>query len=158
MTSADGLDDTRIAALLQETRRIAVVGASARPERPSWNVTRFLIDQGYDVTPVNPGLAGQTLHGRTVVATLAEAAPLDMVDLFRNPEQVPAAVDEAIRLGARSLWLQLGLVDHDAADRARTAGLVVAMDRCPAIERPRLRLGRLDAAPSRSDVPSTLIG
>ena len=138
--SADGLDDEAVVLLLRRTRRIALVGASARPERPSFGVMRFLLSRGYDVVPVNPGLAGQRLHGQLVVATLPEAAPLDMVDIFRSLEEVPAVVDEAIRLGARSVWMQLGLVESASAGRARVAGLVVAMNRCPAIEWPRLGL------------------
>ncbi len=137
----DGLDDEAVAALLRRTRRVALVGASARPERPSFGVMRFLLSCGYDVVPVNPGLAGQSLHGQPVVATLAEAAPLDMVDIFRGLDQIPAVVDEAIRLVARSVWMQLGLVEPVSAGRARAAGLVVAMDRCPAIEWSRLGLG-----------------
>ena len=139
--AADGLDDETVAALLRRTRRIALVGASARPERPSFGVMRFLLSRGYDVVPVNPGLAGQRLHGQPVVATLAEAAPLDMVDIFRSLEEIPAVVDEAIRLGARSVWMQLGLVEPASASRARAAGLTVAMNRCPAIEWPRLEPG-----------------
>ena len=136
----DGMSDAAIADLLRTTRRIAVVGASARPDRASNHVTAFLIRQGWDVTPVNPGLAGQTLHGRPVVASLEDAAPLDMVDVFRASDQAGGVVDDAIRLGARSVWLQLGVVDRPAAARAREAGVIVAMDRCPAIEVPRLRL------------------
>jgi predicted CoA-binding protein len=90
------------------------------------------------VTPVNPGLAGQTLLGQPVVASLDEAGPLDMVDIFRASDQAGGVVDDAIRLGANSVWLQLGVIDYDAAARARTAGLKVVMDRCPAIEAPRL--------------------
>jgi predicted CoA-binding protein len=120
--------------LLLATRRIALVGASARPDRPSYGVMRFLLDRGYDVTPVNPGLAGQEIHGRRVVASLAEAAPLDMVDVFRRSEEAGAVMDEAVALGARSVWLQLGVVDAAAADRARALGVAVVMDRCPAIE------------------------
>ncbi len=147
----DGLDDAAVAALLRRTRRIALLGASARPERPSFGVMRFLLSRGYDVVPVNPGLAGQRLHGQPVVATLAEAAPLDMVDIFRSLDQVAAAVDEAVRLGARSVWMQLGLVEPASASRARAAGVVVAMNRCPAIEWPRLGLGSsLDPGPDRS--------
>ena len=147
----DGLDDVAVAALLRRTRRVALVGASARPERPSFGVLRFLLWCGYDVVPVNPVLAGQHLHGQRVVATLAEAAPLDMVDIFRSLDQIPALVDEAIRFGARSVWMQLGLAEPASAGRARAAGLVVAMNRCPAIEWPRLGLlpgaGRLDPSP-----------
>ena len=117
-----------------DTKRIALVGASANPARPSHGVMRFLLDRGYEVVPVNPGLAGQSLLGQPVVATLAEAAPLDMVDVFRAPEHVAGIADEAIRLGARTLWLQLGVVDEVAAARARAAGLRVVMDRCPKIE------------------------
>jgi predicted CoA-binding protein len=142
--AADGLDDAAVATLLRDTRRIALVGASARPARPSWAVMRFLLSHGYDVTPVNPGLAGQVLHGRTVVATLEDVGSLDMVDIFRSPDQIPAVVDDAIRLGARSVWMQLGLVEPASAARARSAGLVVAMDRCPAIEWPRLHPVRRD--------------
>jgi predicted CoA-binding protein len=98
----------------------------------------FLLAQGFEVTPVNPGIAGQTIHGQKVVATLAEAAPLDMVDLFRNSAEVTAPVEEAIRLGARTVWMQLGVVNEAAAEMARAAGLRVIMDRCPAIEVPRL--------------------
>lgn len=126
--------------ILTQTRRIALVGASAKPERPSHEVMRYLLDQGYDVTPVNPGLAGQEILGRRVVATLAEAAPLEMVDLFRNSEAVAEPVAEAIRLGAQSVWMQLGVVNEAAAASARAAGLAVVMDRCPAIEIPRLGL------------------
>ena len=103
---------------------------------------RFLLDHGFDVTPVNPGLAGQALHGRTVVARLDEAGPLDMVDVFRNSSHVDALVDDAIRLGAKSIWMQLGVVDQAAAARARAAGITVVMDRCPVIEERRLHVLR----------------
>ncbi len=136
----DGLADSEIADILRTTRRIAMVGASARPDRPSHHVLQMLLAAGWDVTPVNPGLAGQTLLGRTVVATLAEAAPLEMVDIFRAPDQAGAVVDEAIQLGAKTVWMQLGVIDEAAAARAQAAGLRVVMDRCPAIEAPRLGL------------------
>jgi uncharacterized protein len=139
---ADNLPDAAIRDILTTTRRIALVGASARPERPSHEVMLFLLRQGFDVTPVNPGLAGQSLLGRTVVATLAEAAPLDMVDVFRNAESVGPVMQDAIRLGARTVWLQLGVINEDAAEAGRAAGLTVVMDRCPAIEMPRLGIGR----------------
>lgn len=135
---ADGLTDADIADVLERTQRVAVVGASANPGRPSHMVTRMLIDHGYDVTPVNPGLAGQSIHGRPVVASLAEAGELDMVDVFRAPESVGPVVDEAIRLGAKTVWMQLGVINEAAADIGRAAGLLVVMDRCPAIEVPRL--------------------
>ncbi len=145
----DGLDDEAVAALLRRTQRVALVGASDRPDRASFRVMRFLLSRGYDVVPVNPGLVGQSLHGQPVVAVLADAAPLDMVDIFRSLDQVPAVVDEAIRLRARSVWMQLALVEPVSAARARAAGLVVAMDRCPAIEWPRLSLAR--PSPDRAD-------
>ena len=126
--------------ILQTTRRIAVVGVSANPARPSYGIMGFLVGSGFDVVGVNPGLAGQSLHGRPVVGTLAEAGPLDMVDVFRASDQAGAVVDEAIALGARTVWLQLGVVDEAAAGRARAAGLRVVMDRCPAIEWRRLGL------------------
>jgi predicted CoA-binding protein len=133
--------DDLIRDILTTTRRIAVVGASNKKTRPSYGVMRFLLAQGFDVTPVNPVLAGQEIFGRKVVATLAEAAPLDMVDLFRNAAEVAAPVDEAIRLGAKTIWMQRGVINEDAAAKARTAGLRVVMDRCPAIEMPRLGIG-----------------
>lgn len=137
---------TDIPALLLRTRRIALVGASAKPDRPSFGVMRFLLDRGYDVTPVNPGLAGQEIHGRRVVATLAEAAPLDLVDVFRRSEEAGAVADEAVRLGAKAVWMQLGVRDDQAAARARAAGLAVVMDACPAIEWRRHRLpAKVDA-------------
>lgn len=132
------MDDAEIRDLLLRTRRIAIVGASNKPSRPSYEVMNFLMDQGFDVTPVNPGLAGQDILGRRVVASLDEATPLDMVELFRNPEAVEAPVREAIRLGAKSVWMQLGVINEAAARLAREAGLTVVMDRCPAIEMPRL--------------------
>jgi predicted CoA-binding protein len=133
-------DDAAIRDLLLATRRIAVVGASDRPDRPSHGVFRFLLDRGYDAVPVNPALAGREIQGRAVVAALDQAAPLDMVDVFRRSAEAGAVVDEAIRLGARSVWLQLGVIDPAAAERARAAGLAVVMDRCPAIEWRRLGL------------------
>jgi predicted CoA-binding protein len=130
--------DAQIRALLEGTERIALVGASANPERPSHRVMGKLIAHGYRVIPVNPGLAGQTLLGQTVVATLAEAGPVDLVDIFRRSEEAGAVVDEAIAAGARAVWMQLGVVNAEAAARAEAAGLAVVMDRCPAIEIPRL--------------------
>jgi predicted CoA-binding protein len=136
--SIDGQTDATIRAILGTTRRIALVGASAKPHRPSHGVMHFLLDRGFAVVPVNPGLAGQTLHGQTVVGRLAEAAPLEMVDIFRNAAYVGPVVDEAIRCGAKVVWMQLGVVDRAAAERARQAGLTVVMDRCPVIEERRL--------------------
>jgi uncharacterized protein len=138
--SIDGLDDATIRRILADTRRIAVVGASPRPVRPSNEVLHFLVRRGYEVTGVNPGIAGRSLHGRPVVGRLAEAAPLDMVDLFRNSRHVGPVVDEAIQLGAKTVWMQLGVIDEDAAARAREQGITVVMDRCPIIEVRRLGL------------------
>jgi uncharacterized protein len=134
----DGNTDETIRAILTGTGRIALVGALAKPWRPSNSVMRFLLDHGYDVAPVNPGLAGQTIHDRTVVASLAEAQPLDMVDIFRASQHVGPIVDQAIALQARVIWMQLGVIDRDAAARARAAGLTVVMNRCPVIENRRL--------------------
>jgi predicted CoA-binding protein len=136
--SVDGLSDADIRDVLTSTKRIAVVGASNKPERASYGVMRFLLGQGFDVVPVNPGLAGEAILGRRVVASLQEAGALDMVDLFRNGAEVGPPVAEAIRLGAKTIWMQLGVVNEAAAASARKAGLTVVMDRCPAIEMPRL--------------------
>ena len=144
--AVDGLTDEAVAGILGRTRRIALVGASNKPDRPSYGVMRFLLGRGWAVTPVNPALAGQTLQGQTVVGSLAEAGALDMVDVFRASDQAGAVVDEAIRLGARTVWLQLGVIDQAAASRARAAGLAVVMDRCPAIEAPRLGASPAKAA------------
>jgi predicted CoA-binding protein len=135
--------DETIRAVLTGFTRIALVGASAKPERPSHGVMGFLLRHGFEVTPINPGIAGQNIHGRTVRAALEEASPLEIVDIFRAPDQVGPVVDEAIRLGAKVIWMQLGVVNRTAAEAARAAGLTVIMDRCPAIEWPRLGLGRV---------------
>lgn len=126
--------------ILTSTRRIAVVGASHNPDRPSNGVMAFLVARGFDVVGVNPGLAGQTLHGRPVVATLDEAGSLDMVDVFRASEHVADVMAAAIRLGARTVWLQLGVADPVATAAGRAAGLTVVEDRCPKIEWGRLKL------------------
>jgi len=140
--SLDGLGAETIRDILMTTRRIALVGASNKTHRASHEVMGFLLARGFDVTPVNPMLAGREIHGRKVVATLDEAAPLEMVDLFRAPARVGPSVDDAIRLGAKVIWMQLGVIDEAAAARARAAGISVAMDRCPVIEFARLGLSR----------------
>lgn len=133
--------DTDLIRILRDTRIIAMVGASNRPARDSHRVIHFLQSRGYHVIPVNPRLAGQPLAGQTVRATLADITePVDMVEVFRRPDAVPSIVEQAIEIGARTLWLQLGVINEAAAARAANAGLEVVMDRCPAIEIPRLGL------------------
>lgn len=136
-------EDRDIAQLLMETRTIALVGASDRPDRAAYEVMGVLLDHGYDVIPVNPALAGQTIHGQPVVETLADVeAPIDMVDVFRRSEFVAGVVDEAIAVGAKAVWTQLGVIDTAAAARAEAAGLKVVMDHCPKIELRRLKVPR----------------
>ncbi len=132
--------DAYIEGILDETKTIALVGASDKEERPSYRVAKFLLEQGYNVTPVNPGKAGQQILGQTVAGSLADIeGPVDMVDIFRNSEAAGAVSDEAIKIGAKTVWMQLGVVNEDAAKRAEDAGLRVVMDRCPKIEYPRLK-------------------
>ena len=136
-------DEGEIRDLLGERRRIAVVGASPNPARPSNGVLAFLVAQGHDVIAINPGHAGSTIHGAPVVASLANVEPpAEIVDIFRKSEDAGAAVDEAIVHGAKAVWLQIGVIDDAAAKRADAAGLIVVMDRCPKIEAPRLGLLR----------------
>jgi uncharacterized protein len=131
--------DADIKALLQNTKVIALVGASPKPERDSNRVMAYLLARGYQVIPVNPGLVGQNIHGVPVAASLADiGAPVDLVDIFRNSEAAGDTVDEAIAAGAKAVWMQLGVINKDAADRAEAAGLQTVMDRCPKIEIPRL--------------------
>lgn len=131
--------DKDIARVLSNTRTIALLGASHKPERPSHGVMRYLLERGYTVYPVNPGLAGQQLLGRTVFASLA-AIPtrVDMVDVFRQSRFLPDIVDQSVEAGAAVIWTQLGVIDETALGRAEQQGLEVVMDRCPAIEGPRL--------------------
>lgn len=136
-------DEHEIRELLGQPRRIAVVGASPNPSRASNEVLGFLVSQGHDVIAVNPGHAGGTIHGAPVVATLANVEPpAEIVDIFRNSTDAGQAVDEAIVHGAKAVWMQLGVINEAAAKRADAAGLTVVMDRCPAIEIPRLGLLR----------------
>ena len=135
--------DDLLRSILTETKVIALVGASAKPERPSNGVMRYLQRHGYRVIPVNPGLEGQTLNGEKVYRSLAdipqsETGPVDMVDIFRNSAAAEAPALEAIAIGAKTVWMQLDVIHEPAAAKARAAGLNVVMDRCPAIEIPRL--------------------
>ena len=131
--------DEDIAELLRNARTIAMIGASDRPDRPSWGVMKFLQDWGYRVIPVNPQITGEHVHGEYVWRELSQIGePIDMVDIFRRPLAAGEAVDEAIAAGAKSVWLQIGVINEAAAARAEAAGLKVVMDRCPAIELPRL--------------------
>lgn len=133
--------DQVIADTLRRVKTIAVVGASNKTQRASYGVMRFLQARGYRCIPVNPQLAGQTLLGETVHADLASIGePVDMVDVFRNSADAGPVVDEAIAIGATVVWMQLGVINPEAAERGCAAGLTVIMDRCPAIEIPRLGL------------------
>ena len=133
--------DRDIADLLQNARTIALVGASDNPGRASFGVMKFLQDQGYRVIPVNPRITGEHVHGEFVWRELGQIGePIDIVDIFRNSEDAGTAVDEAIAVGAKAVWMQLGVIDEAAAARAKAAGLKVVMDHCPKIEIARLGL------------------
>ena len=136
--------DTEIKALLEGARTIAVVGASDRPDRPSYRVMKTLQDHGYRVIPVNPQITGEHLHGEFVFRELAQLGdPIDIVDIFRNSAAAGEAVDQAIAIGAKAVWMQLGVINHEAAARAEAAGLQVVMDRCPAIDIPALGVAKI---------------
>ena len=138
-------DDAAIAELLRDTRTIAMIGASDKPHRDSNRVMEYLQGRGYRVMPVNPRITGEHVHGEYVWRELAQiGVPIDMVDCFVNAARV--GVDEAIATGAKSIWMQLGVVDEAAAARAEAAGLKVVMDRCPKIEIPRLGVEKVTPA------------
>lgn len=137
----DSYDAKTIRDVLGSVKTIAVVGASANPARPSYGVMRFLIDKGYKVIPVNPGHAGGEILGQAVHARLADIPePVDMVDVFRAADQLSGVIDEALALSPkpRVIWGQLSVRDDKAAEKAEAEGVTVIMDRCPAIEYPRL--------------------
>ena len=133
--------DAEITELLGSVKTIAMVGASDRPDRPSYGVMRFLQDHGYRVMPVNPAITGETVHEEYVWRELSQIGePIDMVDIFRRSADAGDAVDQAIAAGASAVWMQLGVVNDEAAARAEAAGLKVVMNRCPKIEISRLGL------------------
>ena len=135
--------DEHIRDLLANARTIAMVGASDLPSRPSYGVMAFLQRHGYRVIPVNPQITGEHVHGEFVFRDLHQLGdPIDIVDIFRRPEAAGEVVDEAIAVGAKAVWMQLGVINHEAAARAEAAGLAVVMDRCPAIDIPRLNVPR----------------
>lgn len=135
----DQYDDNHLRAILESVKTIALVGASDDRNRPSYGVMKFLMSKGYEVYPINPRMAGQSILGRTVYGTMEDIpVPVDMVDVFRRPEALPEITDEAIKAKAKVLWFQLGLRDDEQAQKAEKAGLKVVMDRCPAQEYPRL--------------------
>jgi predicted CoA-binding protein len=137
--------DAEIKALLEEVRTIALVGASDRPTRPSNGVMATLQAHGYRVIPVNPQITGEHIHGEFVFRDLEQLGDsIDMVDIFRRSSEAGAVVDQAIAIGAKAVWLQLGVIDDAAAARAEAAGLKVVMDRCPAIDLPRLGVRRIE--------------
>ena len=139
----DRYDDGYVAEILKTVKTIAVLGASPNPVRPSYGVIGFLLSKGYHVIPVNPGQAGKEILGQTVYATMAEIPEaIDMVDVFRAPEYLGEVVTEALALPNRPkvIWGQLSVRDDEAVKPAEEAGIRVIMDRCPAIEIPRLGL------------------
>ena len=132
--------DQAIADVLRTVKTVALLGASNKPQRPSYRVMQFLLAHNFKVVPVNPVLSGTELLGQRVYGSLAEVpCPIDMVDVFRNASHLPAIVDEAIGLGIDTLWTQLDVIDENAAAHAERHGIRVVMDRCPAIEWPRLK-------------------
>jgi uncharacterized protein len=138
--------DAEIRDLLAGARTIAMVGASDRPDRPSYDVMRFLQEHGYRVIPVNPQITGEHVHGEYVFREQCQLGlPIDIVDIFRRSDAAAEAVDEAIAVGAKAVWMQLGVVNQAAAERAEAAGLKVVMDRCPKIDIPRLGVPRIEA-------------
>jgi len=139
MTTPLAYDDTYIRGILRRTRVIAMPGASTSWNRPSFFVMKYLQRKGYRVIPVNPRAVGQEILGEPVVASLGDiGSPVDMVDIFRNSEAAGQITDEAIAIGAKSVWMQIGVRNDEAAARATDAGLDVVMDRCPKIEFSRL--------------------
>ena len=139
-------DDAAIQALLETARTIALVGASDRPDRPSYRVMATLQAHGYRVIPVNPQITGEHVHGEFVFRDLDQLGdPIDIVDIFRRSDAAGEVVDQAIAIGAKAVWMQLGVIDQAAAARAEAAGLQVVMDRCPAIEIPRLGVAPISA-------------
>lgn len=137
--------DEDIARLLTSARTIAVVGASDRPDRPSYGVMKALQDHGYRVIPVNPQITGEHVLGEFVWRELSQiGVPIDIVDIFRRPEAAGEAVDQAIAAGAKAVWLQLGIVNEAAAARAEAAGLEVVMDRCTKIDIARLGVPKVE--------------
>jgi uncharacterized protein len=135
------LDDDGVLELLRRARRIAIVGASSNPARPSFGVIRYLIDHGYDCVPVNPNV--DEVQGRPAYATLEEATAatgrFDIVDVFRRSDATPPIARSAVAVGAEAIWFQLGVVNWEAAQIARQGGLAVIMDRCIAIEHRHIR-------------------
>ena len=139
--------DEDIAELLTNARNIAVVGCSDRPDRASYGVSAFLQRHGYRILPVNPQITGERVHSEFVWRDLHQiGVPIDIVDIFRRPMAAGEAVDEAIAVGAKAVWLQLGVINEEAAARAEAAGLQVVMDRCTKIEIVRLGLPAIEAA------------
>ena len=137
--------DADIKALLESARTIAMIGASDRPDRPSYGVMAKLQAHGYRVIPVNPQITGEHVHGEFVFRDLSQLGdPIDIVDIFRNSAAAGEAVDQAIAAGAKAVWMQLGVVNEEAAARAEAAGLQVVMDRCPAIDIPRLGVAKIE--------------